>query len=187
MKYLSRYRTIIGIVHPFEVWNVSKMAPGGVLECHRYVYRLFILCFLVLLCFLNHTDCLRLMYDQTTLLKLRQTVLDTNTCDPHIKLFTEQRRIPHSPFKLCGSSGCACWFSRRRRKRGTRAGIMVKLKKLRSVCRGGRVVKIWHSFSVPVVPLCIPATFVSDYVDETVGEQRGGLHKFAPLGTGRSC
>lgn len=131
----------------------SKMAPGGVLACRRSVYRLLTLCFLDLLCFLNHIDCLRLMYDQVYLLNLRQMVSDTNTCDFHIKLFAEQRWIPHLPFKLCGSPGCACWFTRRRRKRGTRAGIMVKLKlKLRSDCGCRRIVEIRPSFSVPVVP-----------------------------------
>ncbi|GAA6091141.1 uncharacterized protein LOC106530015 [Tachysurus ichikawai] len=124
------------------------MAPGDVLACRRSVYRLLTLCFLVLFGFIM--DCLRLMYDQVTLLNLRQMVSDTNTCNFHIKLFAEQRRIPHSPFKLCGSPGCVCWFTRRRRKRGTRAGIMVKLKKLSLVC--GLVVEMRPSFSVPVVP-----------------------------------
>lgn len=128
------------------------MAPGGVLACRRSMYRLLTLCFLVLLCFLNHMDCLRLMYDQVTLLNLRQMLSDTKTCDFHIKLFAEQRQIPHLPLNLCGSPGSACWFTRRRRKRGMRAGIMVKLKKPRSDCGSRRVVEIWPSFSVPVVP-----------------------------------
>lgn len=158
----------------------SKMAPGGVLACRRSVYRLLTLCFLDLLCFLNHIDCLRLMYDQVYLLNLRQMVSDTNTCDFHIKLFAEQRWIPHLPFKLCGSPGCACWFTRRRRKRGNYGKAETETE-----------VRLWMQtkcgdtafFLCTCGPSCILATFDPDYVDEAVGKQRGGLRKSAPLET----
>lgn len=120
-----------------------------------------VLCLFVLfLCFINYLDCSQLIYDRLSLLSLRSTALDMCSRDSNLnlKLFAEQPCMFQPPFKVCQVTGCACWKRRRRRRRGTRAGVLVKLKKLRILNSGARpTVELRPSYLLHVLPATSPS------------------------------
>lgn len=130
------------------------MAPGCVLACRRSTFRMSVFyLFILFLCFINYLDCSQLVYDRLSLLSLRSTALNMCSSDLNLKFFAEQPCMFQPPFKVCQVTGCACWKRRRRRRRGIRAGVLVKLKKLRILNSGARpTVESRPSYLLHVLP-----------------------------------
>ncbi len=132
----------------------SKMAPGNGLAGRRSVFRMSVFClFILLLCFTNSLNCSRLIYDRFTLLSLRSAALEMCSRDLNVKLFAEQSCTFQPPRKACHKTGCVCWKKRRRRWRGTRAGVLVKRKKLGILNRKvGPAAELRPSYLIHVLP-----------------------------------
>ncbi len=109
-------------------YKKKKKKDCAMLACRRSVFRMLVHClFVLLLCFTNSLNCSRLSYDRFTLLSLRSAALEICSQDLNMKLFAEQSFTFQPPMKDCHETGC--------RRQGTRAGVLVKRKKLGNLNR----------------------------------------------------
>ncbi len=108
--------------------SLVKMAPGCLPACrHSLFLPVLVFCFLV--CFITRSVCSPLVYDRVTLLNIRSAVSDCLFCDTREDwhLYVD---VPVALRKVCYLPGCLCLWRKRRRKRGKRAGGLVRSKKI---------------------------------------------------------
>ena len=134
------------------------MAPGCLPACHNLSLSLLFIMFLV--CFIARSVCSPLVYDRMSLLNIRSAMSDCLLSNPRDDWHLHSHFVPVALRKMCYLPGCLCLWRKRRRKRGKRAGALVRSKRTRKFPVIGPassraeavVVNLSHSYILPVLP-----------------------------------
>jgi len=104
------------------------MAPGCLPACHSLSLSLLFLMFLV--CFITRSVCSPLIYDRMTLLNIRSAVSDCLFRDLRDDWHLHSYSVPITLRKVCYLPGCLCMRRKRRKRRGKRAGVLARSKRV---------------------------------------------------------
>lgn len=127
------------------------MAQGCFPACHSLSLSLLFVLFFV--CFITRSVYSPLVYDRLTLLNIRSAVTDCLFSDPRDDWHLHSHFVPVALRKMCYLPGC-------RRKRGKRAGVLVRSKRIgkfpvigpASLMAEAMIVNLRCSYIVPVFP-----------------------------------
>lgn len=169
-------------------WRQDVCWLATVCHCLFCLYSIFV-------CYITHSVCSPLVYDRMMLLNIRSAVTGCLFSDPRDDWHLHSHFVPVALRKMCYLPGCLCMWRKRRSKRGKRAGVLVRSKRIGkfpvigpvSLMAEAVIVNLRCSYIVPVFPssVLMPQSSRMVYVKRQSAD-RGVNHRifaiYVPVG-----